>query len=70
MTAEKNDLGIAWPRANSCLYNFCPAKRPECEKCDEIVRALRRSSLDISTDEQKKKFAAQDALYNETMKVP
>lgn len=31
-----------WPRHYTCVHNWCPAKSAECERCDMIVRHLRR----------------------------
>lgn len=30
-----------WPRCHSCLYNWCPAKREDCERCDAVIAILR-----------------------------
>jgi hypothetical protein len=30
-----------WPRVHSCVNDWCPEKRPECERCDRLVAILR-----------------------------
>lgn len=29
-----------WPRVHTCLYNWCPKQREECNKCNQIITIL------------------------------
>lgn len=31
-----------WPRVHSCLYDWCPQKREDCDRCDAVIGAMRR----------------------------
>jgi hypothetical protein len=31
-----------WPRVHTCLYDWCPEKRDDCERCDAVVAILRK----------------------------
>lgn len=34
----------SWPRCHTCLYNWCPAKRDDCERCDAVLAILRQTA--------------------------
>jgi hypothetical protein len=40
MTEKINE----YPRVHTCLYDWCPARRDECQRCDRIIEIMRKAS--------------------------
>jgi hypothetical protein len=37
-----------YPRVHDCLYNWCPRRRPECERCDRIMAVMTLKSKETN----------------------
>lgn len=43
-----------WPRVHTCLKNWCPAKNPECDTCDEVCRIMVQAQRDERARQQQR----------------
>lgn len=50
-----------YPRVFDCLYSWCPARRPECARCDAVEAARSR---DFQQDEHVRDLRAEQQSRN------
>lgn len=55
--AERTD---EWPRVHTCLYNWCPKKSENCDRCDRIVAIIQKSTIDPDGGPRPRAFVPTD----------